>query len=149
MDGAQVGLCLPIRSMAARLATLPRTASFASITCQARTISCLDGISVRMDRLLLSARKLEHFSLTNLRFTCQRKGLARAHEVRFCETNSSRLPFYETNPGRRSGVFTKRTVRGRAFYQTNSPPAVTGLSHYETNPRIGFVFSSLDSSHIG
>ena len=66
-----MGLCLPIKSIAARLATLPRTASFASITCHARLISCWDGNSVRMDRLLLSARKLEHFSLANLQFTCQ------------------------------------------------------------------------------
>src|SRR3954451_8881961 len=71
IDGANVGLCLPINSIAARVATLPRTASFASITCQARLISCLDGYSVRMDRLVLSARNLEHLSLTNYKEGCQ------------------------------------------------------------------------------
>src|SRR3954451_20638875 len=71
IDGANVGLCLPINSIAARLATLPRTASFASITCQARLMSCLDGYSVRMDRLILFARNVEHLSLANYKGGCQ------------------------------------------------------------------------------
>src|ERR1700755_573354 len=65
MKGAYVGLCLPIKSIAARVAILPRTASSASITCQARSIAGLDGNSVRMDRLLLRFENSKHFSLQN------------------------------------------------------------------------------------
>src|SRR5580658_7091760 len=65
-----MGLCLPISSIAALLATLPTTASSASITCHWRGIAFLVGNSVLIDTLL-SQRFFQSFRLASLRGTCQ------------------------------------------------------------------------------
>src|ERR1700722_9628181 len=65
-----MGLCLPISSIAALVATLPTTASSASITCHWRGIAFFVGNSVLIDTLL-SQRVFQSFRLAGFRGACQ------------------------------------------------------------------------------
>src|SRR5258706_15110638 len=52
MNGVYEGLVLPMSSIAALVASLPRTISWASMTCHCRAMPFLDGNSVLIDTRL-------------------------------------------------------------------------------------------------
>src|ERR1035441_2294272 len=75
-----MGLVLPISSMAALLAILPKIASCASITCHCRIMPSLEGNSVLIDTRLQLFLELQNIKLTEIRGSLSNRvtGLHRA-----------------------------------------------------------------------
>src|ERR1039458_5881409 len=121
-----MGLVLPISSMAALLAILPKIASWASITCHCRIMPSLDGNSVLIDTRLQLFLELQNTKLTEIRGSLSNRVTGRAPHDRSARRDAVRGPARRpASPGRRvpraaapavSAALTPSTARIAALY---------------------------------